>query len=64
MTKKHKNDRKHSSGQSEFIQLGTKVKLIETVLIVLREYPPCEALCRVLGKSNDDCEEPRQETLR
>ena len=37
MTKKHKKDRKPPPGQSEFIQLSTMVKLLETVLIVLRE---------------------------
>ena len=53
MTKKHKKDRKPPPGQSEFIQLSTMVKLLETVLIVLREYPPFDALCRVPGKSDD-----------
>ena len=64
MTKKHKKDRKPAPGQSEFIQLSTMVKLLETVLIVLREYPPFDALCRVPGKSDDDCEEPAQESVK
>jgi hypothetical protein len=64
MTKKHKKYRKPPPGQSEFIQLSTMVKLLETVLIVLREYPPFDALCRVPGKSDDDCEEPAQESVK
>ena len=36
----------------------------ETVLIVLREYPPFDALCRVPGKSDDDCEQPAQESVK
>jgi hypothetical protein len=64
MTKKHKKDRKPAPGQSDFIQLSTMVKLLETVLIVLREYPPFDALCRVPGKSDDDCEEPAQESVK
>ena len=64
MTKKHKKDRKPPPGQSEFIQLSTMVKLLETVLIVLREYPPFDALCRVPGKSDDDCDEPAQQTVK
>jgi hypothetical protein len=39
------------------------VKLLETVLIVLREYPSFDALCRVPGKSDDDCEEPAQQSV-
>ena len=64
MTKKHKKERKPPPGQGEFIQLSTMVKLLETVLIVLREYPPFDALCRVPGKSDDDCEEPAQESVK
>jgi hypothetical protein len=64
MTKKHKKDRKPPPGQSEFIQLSTMVKLLETVLIVLREHPPFDALCRVPGKSDDDCEQPAQESVK
>ena len=64
MTKKHKKERKPPPGQSEFIQLSTMVKLLETVLIVLREYPPFDGLCRAPGKSDDDCEEPAQESVK
>ena len=64
MTKKHKKDRKPPPGQSEFIQLSTMVKLLETVLIVLREYPPFDALCRVPEKSDDDCDEPAQQSVK
>ena len=63
MSKKHKKDRKPPPGQSEFIQLSTMVKLLETVLIVLREYPSFDALCRVPGKSDDDCEQPAQQSV-
>ena len=64
MTKKHKKDRQSAPGQSEFIQLSTMVKLLETVLIVLREYPPFDALCRVPEKSDDDCDEPAQQSVK
>ena len=64
MTKKHKKDRQSAPGQSEFIQLSTMVKLLETVLIVLREYPPFDALCRVPEKSDDDCDEPTQQSVK
>ena len=41
------------------------VKLLETVLGVLREKPHTfDALCRVSGKSDDDCEEPAQESIK
>ena len=62
--KKHKNDRNPAPNQIEFIRLSTMVKLLETVLVVLREYPPFDALCRVPGKSDDDCEEPAQESVK
>ena len=49
---------------SEFIQLSTMVKLLETVLIVLREYPPFDALCRVPEEIDDDCDEPAQQSVK
>ena len=62
--KKHKNDRNPAPNQIEFIRLSTMVKLLETVLVVLREYPPFDALCRVPGKSDDDCRQPAQERVK
>ena len=49
MTKKHKKDGKPPPGQARYIRLSTMVKLLETVLIVLREYPPW-TLCAGSGK--------------
>ena len=52
---------KLKKGQAEFMTLGSTIQQLSTLLIVLREYPGFDALCKDPNKRPEDCDETTED---